>query len=804
MMDQLYEKAASFGNFLRANQSRHLLIPIYTAGKIATAASEAGSNLSRDLTMGNVYETCEERMGDLRYLLDFKGNVKGKKHVVKNVASTSFEVRKLVYIYLLRYAEEEPDLALLSINTFQRDLTDRNPMIRAMALRVLSGIRVQMISPLILLALKRASMDMSAYVRKAVANALPKLVSADPNQQEACMELIEQSMNDNSTLVLGSAVLSLNDLCPERFDLIHIHWRKLCTLLIDADEWAQIDILGAMLRYARVHFVDPNKLNEAGKELDFDHKLLLTSCVPLLQSRNAAVVLAAARFLVHAAPVDSLVSATKALLRLLHTSSSEHQFYVLQNLTTLARKHPHLLQDYVRQFFLFEEDAVFVKDLKLEILDVIVCAENATIIVGKLKDLVRSWDLELAVKVIRLIGKVNIVAESVIVTRRLFLQSTAAFAASSKTTSLIVTLARSLDAIAVPMARACDIPKIAHDAFRVAVKKFSAESQIVKLQVLTFGAKIIATTVTQSGDVANEKAQQTVAALWEHVLNLARYDVGWDVRDRARLLKSLVSTQNTRNGLFSGKLNAILMAPKFAPTVSNNEKKEAGLSKLTLGSLSHSFNVAVRGYMPLPEWADIVKGRELRDAAVELQVPPLPGWNGPAKSVSVRSNDLQLQPQHSSSNSAMGQMKIMPRISSMKPGTSPIVRKKYTGLETFLDDSLSEDEEENEDKGLFIALIAPDDNANIIPEESRNKSEVGLIIKNGTEVEEEEEEEEEEVEEAEVEGEDIFLLSKRMIINQSIALEVEYVYEEEEEGGEEEVEEVEEVEELEGEINRDD
>lgn len=40
--------------------------------------------------------------------------------VVKNVASTSFEVRKLVYIYLLRYAEQEPDLALLSINTFQK------------------------------------------------------------------------------------------------------------------------------------------------------------------------------------------------------------------------------------------------------------------------------------------------------------------------------------------------------------------------------------------------------------------------------------------------------------------------------------------------------------------------------------------------------------------------------------------------------------------------------------------------------------------------------------------------------------
>ncbi len=58
--------------------------------------------------------------------------------VVKNVASPDIEIKKLVYIYLLHYAESEPDLALLSINTIQKSLTDQNPQIRAMALRVMS------------------------------------------------------------------------------------------------------------------------------------------------------------------------------------------------------------------------------------------------------------------------------------------------------------------------------------------------------------------------------------------------------------------------------------------------------------------------------------------------------------------------------------------------------------------------------------------------------------------------------------------------------------------------------------------
>ena len=42
--------------------------------------------------------------------------------VVKNVVSKNIEVKKLVYVYLVRYAEEQQDLALLSIATFQKGL----------------------------------------------------------------------------------------------------------------------------------------------------------------------------------------------------------------------------------------------------------------------------------------------------------------------------------------------------------------------------------------------------------------------------------------------------------------------------------------------------------------------------------------------------------------------------------------------------------------------------------------------------------------------------------------------------------
>ena len=95
-------------------------------------------------------------------------------YVVKNVASPNLEIRKLVYIFLLRYAHAEPDLALLSINSFQRDLADPNPLIRAMALRVLSGINVPMVANIVVMAIRKCAADVSPYVRKAAALALVK------------------------------------------------------------------------------------------------------------------------------------------------------------------------------------------------------------------------------------------------------------------------------------------------------------------------------------------------------------------------------------------------------------------------------------------------------------------------------------------------------------------------------------------------------------------------------------------------------------------------------------------------------
>lgn len=51
-------------------------------------------------------------------------------HVVKCMETSSIELKKLVYLYIINYAKSKPDLTLMAINTFGKDAHEkRNPLI---------------------------------------------------------------------------------------------------------------------------------------------------------------------------------------------------------------------------------------------------------------------------------------------------------------------------------------------------------------------------------------------------------------------------------------------------------------------------------------------------------------------------------------------------------------------------------------------------------------------------------------------------------------------------------------------------
>lgn len=177
--------------------------------------------------------------------------------VVKNVVVKSIEVKKMVYIYLVHYADFDNncrEIALLSINSFQKDMSGTNQLIRGLALRVMTSIRVADIIQIQLLGVRKCAVDGSPYVRKCAANALPKIYSMDPEQLEHLKQIIDLLLKDTSTMVLGSIVAAYNEICPTCYELLHRNYRKLCHLLADMDEWTQVKLAPNACKYMKVIF----------------------------------------------------------------------------------------------------------------------------------------------------------------------------------------------------------------------------------------------------------------------------------------------------------------------------------------------------------------------------------------------------------------------------------------------------------------------------------------------------------------------------------------------------------------------
>jgi AP-3 complex subunit beta len=203
-------------------------------------------------------------------------------HVVKLVGASSLEVRKMVYMFLVQYADHDSttrELSLLSINSFQRGLADPEQLIRALALRVLTSIRVPDIVQIQILGIQKCASDMSPYVRKCAANALAKIqdpCSQDAHLQKMLVDIMSKLLDtDDSTMVLTSAIIAFIELCPERLELLHRSYRKLCHQMVDMDEWGQVVVIDVLQRYCRTFFAAPRGVGSA-EAIDAESRVVRT------------------------------------------------------------------------------------------------------------------------------------------------------------------------------------------------------------------------------------------------------------------------------------------------------------------------------------------------------------------------------------------------------------------------------------------------------------------------------------------------------------------------------------------------
>jgi AP-3 complex subunit beta len=460
---------------------------------------------------------------------------------------------------------------------------------------------------------------------------------------------------------------------------------------------------------------------------------------------------AVARVYRHLAPSEYFQQLSGPLVSLLR-APVDIQHIALISIVSVALESAQPFSPFATHFLVHHLDPPYIWRLKLECLTLIFPFVNIytkNLILSELEYFAQGYDKELIKESVRAIGRCAqsktrnaarclrvllrqvesadgvLVAESLTVIRHIIQQNPTAH---SKT---VIRLAKALDTATNPTARASiiwlvgefsgtdDGNNVAADSLRILAKSFSLESDQAKQQIVLLAAKVYAhhlnralASPANSDDVdyseSDEAPRHTIALLFSYILLLARYDMSYDLRDRARLYKSLLVNPSSTQ-----LATLVLLAPKPTPQAPS---PSSGRENLTLGSTAMVLGKeTIRGYEPLPDWISVS-----RAPSPSLREPPVTEGMNPKSGLAAMIGVASRNSRRSDS----------PGFGSLQPGNSP----KFPQLE--------------ENRELIVA-----------PSKSNGKVETTLedflASDHGSEAESESEEESDEGEESDDDGEEI-------------------------------------------------
>ncbi|KAH3680544.1 hypothetical protein WICPIJ_008235 [Wickerhamomyces pijperi] len=358
--------------------------------------------------------------------------------VVKNVTSSNLKIKKLVYTYLLKYTDERnEDVALLSINAIQKSLYDQDEQCRALAMRMISEIKILSIYQIVMIGLKKCVNDPSPLVRKSAAIAVVKIyqnhihTNDTYDVREDLMPHLEKLLKDSEVIVLDSAVLAFKLICPDNYALIHGHYRRFVKMIDQFDEWSQIYLVEMLTDYAR-RFLPRPKIINLDHEQEFvllpdvyngvpfpvydvryhpDLELFLVNIRPLVHSFNESLIMAVARAYFHLTPPKTFreVQIPRALVRVLSTAGTSEEVRVgmLQMIVYMVLQDPMNFVEFTRRFYVLPgSDSQQVVKYKLKILSIICNENNIKAIISELQNYIvgASSDVSTAIESVRTLG----------------------------------------------------------------------------------------------------------------------------------------------------------------------------------------------------------------------------------------------------------------------------------------------------------------------------------------------------------------------------------------------------------------
>lgn len=311
--------------------------------------------------------------------------------------------KKMVYHFLSTYARQKSDLAVLVINTLQKDAHDDDPIVRGLALRALCSLRLPNLQPYVMPVLRAALADVNPYVRKTAVVGVAKLVYSFPELARTdLVDTLYNMLRDKDTLVITNAIQALNSILTSEGGMA-VNQAIILYLLNrmkEFNEWGQCVLLDLVATY--------RPANET--EL-FDIMNLLED---RLRHANGSVVLATTKIFLNFTrdnkPVhEQVYRRLKApLITIIGASSTELAFAVLSHILCLAERAPGIFNDEYKHFFARFNDPSSVKLLKLQVLTQLTDRHNFSDILSEMSEYVTDVDPAIARAVIRAVGKIAV------------------------------------------------------------------------------------------------------------------------------------------------------------------------------------------------------------------------------------------------------------------------------------------------------------------------------------------------------------------------------------------------------------
>jgi len=445
------------------------------------------------------------------------------------------------------------------VNTFVKDASDANPLIRALAVRTMGCIRVDRITEYLCEPLSRALRDEDPYVRKTAAVCVAKLYDIAPELvvERGFLEILHDLISDSNPSVVANGVAALSEIAETSGkDVMRISasvLQKLLAALNECTEWGQVFILDSLAKYTPAD----------GREAEG----IIERVTPRLQHANSAVVMSAIKVILNYMELmgsqnsDAIRALTRKLappLVTLLNSEPEIQYVALRNINLIVQKRPHILESEIKVFFCKYNDPIYVKMEKLEIIIKLVSEKNIDQVLAELKEYATEVDVDFVRKAVSAIGrcavkleraaercigvlleliqtKVNyVVQESVIVIKDIFRRY------PNRYESIIATLCDNLDTLDEPLAKASMIWIIGEYAERIDnadelldtfLETFEEEDPAVQLQLLTATVKCFLKNPEDTQDMV------------QRVLDMATEESdNPDLRDRGFIYWRLLST----------------------------------------------------------------------------------------------------------------------------------------------------------------------------------------------------------------------------------------------------------------------